>query len=200
MPNPIMRSFAKKADTTVKKVEKLWNKSEKLVKKKYELTPEEDSDRFYALVVSVLKKILKIDEPKVVKEDDGGGDAGAGGDVADSSDVPAINTTSMGAYQYYSKIGEPIRRLPKKDIRKIYKKSEDESENMDEKKLAKRIKAIVDKINGLAEHENILDEYLDYFRTRCETPEEMIEKTVEYVEKKLGIVKAGIDKWISNNI
>jgi hypothetical protein len=120
MPNPIMRSFAKKADTTVKKVEKLWNKSEKLVKKKYELTPEEDSDRFYALVVAVLKKILKIDEPNVVKEDDGGGDAG--GDVGDSGDVtsvPAINTTSMGAYQYYSKIGDPIRRLPKKDIRKV---------------------------------------------------------------------------------
>jgi hypothetical protein len=194
MPNPIMRSFAKKADTTVKKVEKLWNKSEKLVKKKYELTPEEDSDRFYALVVAVLKKILKIDEPNVVKEDDGGGDAG--GDVGDSGDVtsvPAINTTSMGAYQYYSKIGDPIRRLPKKDIRKVYKKSEDESQDTDEKKLAKRIKAIVDKINGLVEHENILDEYLDYFRTRYESPEEIIEKTVEYVEKRLGITKSGLD-------
>lgn len=187
-----MRSFAKKADTTVKKVEKLWNKSEKLVKKKYELTPEEDSDRFYALVVSVLKKILKIDEPKVVKEDDVGG--GDGGDLGDSYNVPAINTTSMGAYQYYSKIGEPIRRLPKNDVIKLYKKSEDESQDMDEKKLAKRIKAIVDKINGLVEHENILDEYLEYFRTRCETPEEMIEKTIEYVEKKLGIVKSGLDK------
>lgn len=188
-----MRSFAKKADTTVKKVERLWNKSEKLVKKKYELTPEEDSDRFYALVVSVLKKILKIDEPKVVKEDEGGGDAGggAGGEVAD---VPAINTTSMGAYQYYSKIGDPVRRIPKKDIRKAYKKSEDESEtSMTEKKLAKRIKAIVDRINGLAENENILDEYLDYFRTKYESPEEIVEKTVEFVEKKLGIVKSGLD-------
>lgn len=187
-----MKSFAKKADTTVKRVEKLWNKSEKLVKKKYELTPEEDSDRFYALVVSVLKKILKIDTPKVVKEEDGGGDAA--GESVDIADVPAINTTSMGSYQYYSKIGEPSRRLPKNDIRKMYKKSEDESENMSEKKLAKRIKAIIDKINGLAENENILDEYLEYFRTRCETPEEMIEKTIEYVEKKLGIVKSGLDK------
>lgn len=194
MPNPIMRSFAKKADTTVKKVEKLWNKSEKLVKKKYELTPEEDSDRFYALVVAVLKKILKIDEPNVVKEDDGGGDAGGdAGDSGDVTSVPAINTTSMGAYQYYSKIGDPIRRLPKKDIRKVYKKSEDESQDTDEKKLAKRIKAIVDKINGLVEHENILDEYLDYFRTRYESPEEIIEKTVEYVEKRLGITKSGLD-------
>lgn len=192
MPNPIMRSFAKKADTTVKKVEKLWNKSEKLVKKKYEITPEEDSDRFYALVVSVLKKILKLDTPKVVKEDEGG-DAGDGGDVGTASDTPAINTTSMGAYQYYSKIGDPIKRIPKNDVKKIYKKSEDESQNIDEKKLAKRIKAIVDKINGLAEHENILDEYLDYFKTRYESPEEIVEKTIEYVEKKLGIVKSGLD-------
>lgn len=192
MPNPIMRSFAKKADTTVKKVEKLWNKSEKLVKKKYEITPEEDSDRFYALVVSVLKKILELDTPKVVKEDEGG-DAGDGGDVGTASDTPAINTTSMGAYQYYSKIGDPIKRIPKNDVKKIYKKSEDESQNIDEKKLAKRIKAIVDKINGLAEHENILDEYLDYFKTRYESPEEIVEKTIEYVEKKLGIVKSGLD-------
>ena len=192
MPNPIMRSFAKKADTTVKRVEKLWNKSEKLVKKKYELTPEEDSDRFYALVVSVLKKILKLDSPNVVKEDEGGGDAGGEvGDVGDS--LPAINTTSMGAYQYYSKIGEPVRRLPKKDIRRVYKKSEDDSVNMDEKKMAKRVKAVVDKLNDLAKNESVLDEYLDYFRTRCESPEEIIEKTIEFVEKKLGIVKSGLD-------
>jgi ribosomal protein S17E len=43
------------------------------------------------------------------------------------------------------------------------------------------------------EHENILDEYLDYFRTRYESPEEIIEKTVEYVEKRLGITKSGLD-------
>jgi hypothetical protein len=191
MPNPIMRSFAKKADTTVKKVEKLWNKSEKLVKKKYDLTPEEDSDRFYALVVSVLKKILKIDTPKVVSEDEGGD----GGVEGTASEAPAINTTSMGAYQYYSKIGEPLKRTPSKDIKKKYKKSEQESDdNVTEKELARRIKDIVDRVNGLKEHENILDEYLDYFTTKYENPDLIIEKTVEFVEKKLGITKSGIDK------
>lgn len=187
MPNPIMKSFAKKADTTVKRVEKLWNKSEKLVKKKYDLTPEEDSDRFYALVVSVLKKILKIDTPKVVSEDD----------VGTASAPPAINTTSMGAYQYYSKVGEPARRIPNKDdVKKVYKKFEDESDdNVTEKELAKRIKVIVDRINGLAECEDIIDDYLNYFKTRYDNPDLIIEKTIEYIEKKLGIVKSGMDVW-----
>lgn len=192
MPNPIMRSFAKKADTTVKKVERLWNKSEKLVKKKYELTPEEDSDRFYALVVSVLKKILKIDTPKIVKEDEGGDVGGEG----TASEAPAINTTSMGAYQYYSRIGEPLTRFPSKDIKKKYKKSEKESvdNNISEKELARRIKDIVDRVNGLKENENILDDYLEYFQTKYSDPDMIIEKTIEFVEKKLGIVKSGIDK------
>ena len=91
-----MRSFAKKADTTVKKVERLWNKSEKLVKKKYDLTPQEDSDRFYALVVSVLKKILGIDTKKEIKED-------------------TITTGNMGAYQFYDKVGLAKRRIPVTD-------------------------------------------------------------------------------------
>lgn len=193
MPNPIMRSFAKKADTTVKKVERLWNKSEKLVKKKYELTPEDDSDRFYALVVSVLKKILKLDTPKVVKEDEGGGDAGGEGAA---SEAPAINTTYMGAYQYYSRVGEPVRRFPSKDIKKKYKKSEKDStdNNISEKELARRIKEIVDKMNGLKENENILDDYLEYFMTKYSDVDMIIEQTVSFVEKKLGIVKSGIDK------
>ena len=186
-----MRSFAKKADTTVKKVEKLWNKSEKLVKKKYELTPEEDSDRFYALVVSVLKKILKIDTPKVVKEDEGG-DAGGEGTA---SEAPAINTTSMGAYQYYSRVGEPIRRFPSKDIKKKYEKSEKESQDkVTEKELARRIKAIVDRVNGLKESEELFDDYLEYFRTKYDSPDIIIEKTVEFIEKKIGITKSGFDK------
>lgn len=198
MPNPIMRSFAKKADTTVKKVERLWNKSEKLVKKKYELTPEDDSDRFYALVVSVLKKILKLDTPKVVKEDEGGGDVGGEGTA---SEAPAINTTSMGAYQYYSRVGEPARRFPSKDIGKKYKKSEKDStnNNISEKELARRIKEIVDRVNGLKENENILDEYLEYFMTKYSDVDMIIEQTVSFVEKKLGIVKSGIDKWNSHN-
>lgn len=188
-----MRSFAKKADTTVKKVERLWNKSEKLVKKKYELTPEEDSDRFYALVVSVLKKILKLDTPKVVKEDEGGGDAGGEGTA---SEAPAINTTSMGAYQYYSRVGEPITRFPSKEIKKKYKKSEKYSSNnnISEKELARRIKEIVDRVNGLKENENILDDYLEYFMTKYSDADMIVEQTISFVEKKLGIVKSGIDK------
>jgi len=171
MPNPIMRSFAKKADTTVKKVERLWNKSEKLVKKKYELTPEEDSDRFYALVVSVLKKILGLD--KKVDED-------------------AMTTGNIGAYQFYDKVGTTAiqRGLPVTDSEK--EKIEKESkEKVSEKELAKRIKKIVNIVN---EDVAIFDEFLDYFRTKYNNPDDIIEKTIEYTEKKLGIIKSGLNK------
>ena len=166
-----MRSFAKKADTTVKKVERLWNKSEKLVKKKYELTPEEDSDRFYALVVSVLKKILGLD--KKVDED-------------------AMTTGNIGAYQFYDKVGTTAiqRGLPVTDSEK--EKIEKESkEKVSEKELAKRIKKIVNIVN---EDVAIFDEFLDYFRTKYNNPDDIIEKTIEYTEKKLGIIKSGLNK------
>lgn len=167
-----MRSFAKKADTTVKKVERLWNKSEKLVKKKYDLTPQEDSDRFYALVVSVLKKILGIDTKKEIKED-------------------TITTGNMGAYQFYDKVGGIAKRkipVTDKDYEELNTQSDDD---IDSKKLAKRIAKIVAIVN---EDMEIFDDYLDYFKQRYDSPDIIIEKTVDFVEKKLGIVKSVMDK------
>lgn len=188
MPNPIMKSFAKKADTTVKKVEKLWNKSEKLVMKKYDLTPQEDSDRFYALVVSVLKKILKIDKPKEIIEDEGGGDAGGDSGEGDSG----ITTSNLGAYQYYSMVGwSPFQRgipMTSKEQKKIQKAS---TKKVDDKELAKRIKKIVAKIN---ENTSVIDEFLDYYNSRYDDVDYVVEKTIEMVEKKIGLVKSGLDK------
>ena len=53
-----MKSFAKKTHKKPKTVEKLWNKAERVVRKKYEI--DEDSSRFYPLVVGVLKNFLKV--------------------------------------------------------------------------------------------------------------------------------------------
>lgn len=188
MPNPIMKSFAKKADTTVKRVEKLWNKSEKLVMKKYDLTPQEDSDRFYALVVSVLKKILKIDKPKEIIEDEGVGDAGGDSGEGDSG----ITTSNLGAYQYYSMVGwSPFQRglpMTSKEQKKIEKAS---TKKVDDKELAKRIKKIVAKIN---EDTSVIDEFLDYYNSRYDDVDYVVEKSIEMVEKKIGLVKSGLDK------
>jgi hypothetical protein len=61
MPNNIIDSFAKKADKSVKEVERLWDKAKGIVKKQYKDVPEED-DRFYALTTGILKKMLKLNE------------------------------------------------------------------------------------------------------------------------------------------
>lgn len=176
MPNAIMKSFAKKADTTVKAVERKWNIAEKLVKKKYELTPDEDSDRFYALVVAVLKKMLKLDEPKPVTEDDG-----------------TITTANMGDYKFAQRMGVVQRQKPV--TQDEYEVAEKESiESLDAVKLAKRIKKIVDTLNGVNEGTDIFDEYINYFKTKYDDPEIIVEKAIEYIEKKLGIVKGAMDK------
>jgi len=189
MPNGIVKSFAKKADTTTKKVERLWNKSEKLVTKKYDLTPEEDSDRFYALVVSVLKKILGIDKPKDIKEEDGGGESG---DVG--SDSSGITTSNLGGYQYYSRFGDMLRRISP-DSKKLYKKLEKESSTKETSdNLAKRIKLIVDRLNGLKESTDILDDYIEHFSTKSNDVDLIIEQTLTAVEKKLGLTKSVFDK------
>lgn len=65
MPANIVKSFAKKSGESEERVEELWNKAKKLVKDEYDIP--EDSDRFYQLVVGILKKMLKIktEEPSI---------------------------------------------------------------------------------------------------------------------------------------
>lgn len=64
MPNNIIDSFVKKSGKSKKQVEKLWNDTEKLVKKEY---PDKKGDSVYKLIVGILKKRLKIvDEDAVI--------------------------------------------------------------------------------------------------------------------------------------
>lgn len=61
MPAKIIQSFADKSGKSEKEVENLWKKSKLIVKKEYP-DVKEDSDKFYEIIVGILKKMLKIDE------------------------------------------------------------------------------------------------------------------------------------------
>jgi hypothetical protein len=56
----IIASFADKAGVSTDRVEHLWDKAKSIVKKQYEIT-KKDGERFYSLVVGILKKMLKIE-------------------------------------------------------------------------------------------------------------------------------------------
>lgn len=107
MPNPVMKSFAKQSGKKVKTVEKLWKKCEKIVKKEYDI--DEESERFYPLVVGCLKNLLDIK-----KEDKEQKDV-----VADAG---MITTSNMGNYVYAKKVPELLRRTPEPKYTKIFKK------------------------------------------------------------------------------
>jgi hypothetical protein len=60
MPANIVKTLADKSGESIERVEELWDKAKLIVKKEYNITKE--SDKFYALVVGILKKMLKINE------------------------------------------------------------------------------------------------------------------------------------------
>jgi hypothetical protein len=62
MPTPLMKSLAKEAHKKTKTVEKLWAKSEKIVKQKYQI--DDSSSRYWPLVVGVTKGLLGISKKK----------------------------------------------------------------------------------------------------------------------------------------
>jgi hypothetical protein len=105
MPTPLMKSFAKQAGKKPKTVEKLWKKCEKLVKKEYDI--DEDSDRFYPLVVGCLKNLLDIPKKEYVQKDE-------------------ITTSNMGDYKVPQHMGIITRNgpamFPKKNLKKIFQK------------------------------------------------------------------------------
>lgn len=59
MPNPIIKSFAKKSGKDIKYIEDMWNKVLLKVKETYKDKNEDDQ---YSIVVGILKKNLNIKE------------------------------------------------------------------------------------------------------------------------------------------
>jgi len=100
MPSNTVKSFADKTGKSVKEVEKLWNKAKAIVKDEYPDVKEGD-DKFYSIVVGILKKMLKINE-----------------------DVPATTTNDISSYS------KPINPISIKDIDNIIKKKKKMSESI----------------------------------------------------------------------
>ena len=63
MPSPLIKSFSDKSGKSEKEVEKLYKDAEDIVKDRYK-DVEKESDRYYALVVGILKNMLKIESFK----------------------------------------------------------------------------------------------------------------------------------------
>ncbi|WP_298751891.1 hypothetical protein [uncultured Arcobacter sp.] len=61
MPTATVKSFADKTGKSVGEVEKLYNDAKAIVKKEYPDIKEGD-DRFYQLVIGILKNMLKLNE------------------------------------------------------------------------------------------------------------------------------------------
>ena len=60
MPAPLVKSFSDKSGKSEKEVEELYKDAEEIVKDRYS-NVEKESDRYYALVVGILKNMLKIE-------------------------------------------------------------------------------------------------------------------------------------------
>jgi len=60
MPNSIVKAFADQTGLSVDEVEKMWQKAEEIVKTDYEKVGKDDEE-YFPLIVSVLKKMLKIE-------------------------------------------------------------------------------------------------------------------------------------------
>lgn len=159
MPSPLMKSFAKQSGKKPKTVESLWKKCEKLIKKEYNI--DEKSSRFYPLVVGCLKNMLDI---KKVEED------------AD------ITTSTMGNYQYAPKMDakftrpitpepSPVKSIKKKNLKKT----------LDGYSFA------LQKRNKGEKLDEVLSSMVEFYSTKFDTSEEIVETAIEMTGKYLNI-------------
>ena len=66
MPSNTVKSFAKRSGKSIETIERYWDEAQIVVKKQYSDAPV-DSDRYYALVVGIVKRMLGIEDMKVEK-------------------------------------------------------------------------------------------------------------------------------------
>lgn len=68
MPPNLVKSFSKKSGKSVDTIEKYWDDAQIVVSKQYP-DVEKDSDRYFALVTSIVKKMAGIEDKKVETRD-----------------------------------------------------------------------------------------------------------------------------------
>ena len=82
MPSPLIKSFSDKSGKSEKEVEELYKDAEDIVKDRYK-DVEKESDRYYALVVGILKNMLKIESFKEFYENNSWIDSGLSNEYFD---------------------------------------------------------------------------------------------------------------------
>lgn len=184
MPTPLMKSFAKKAHKKSKTVEKLWKKSEKLVKSKYEI--DEESSRFYPLVVGTLKHLLGLSKDDINEEDE-------------SASTGEMTTTNMGDYVYPTKLGVSTRMYPYKNqlpMEKEIKKINKLSKKFSEKEYDKLVRQIVYNINYMGEDvsfDEVMSDVIEYYCSIHDDPNDVLDASLEAVGKYYGVVPSLFD-------
>lgn len=179
MPTPLMKSFAKDAHRKTKTVEKLWKKAEKVVKGKYEI--DKDSNRYYPLVVGVLKHFLGLSKDEV--NEDGG-----------------ITTGNMGDYAFASKLGSPAARpldygklLPvDNEITNLNK-----SKKYSNKQYDKLIRDIVYNANAMGLGEDFDEMLSDTIKYYCENEtdvDDVVDKSLDAIGKYFNVIPTIFDE------
>ncbi len=176
MPTPLMKTFAKEAGKKTKTVEKIWKTSEKLVKEKYNI--DEEDDRFYPLVVGVVKNKLGIRRKEMVKED-----GEPSGEVADSG---GMTTTSMGDYQFAPRLGQ-IVTFPVMQIK--YNKPKKKRSS---KKRIKKLKESCEE-NG-HDFDSDISSILYIYQHKFDNDEEVIEEAIDFILRYYGIEPSIFDE------
>lgn len=183
MPTPLVKAFAKEAGKKPKTVDKMWKKAEATVKDKYDI--DEESDRFYPLVVGVLKNLLGIRKKELIKEDgEGGGESG---------DIGGMDTTSMGDYQFAPRLGQVVS-FPAGYVGSFMVAS---------KKKEKNYKSRVKKLKSKSK-KKINEDFSDVFDSMCElyirraSEEDIVDVVLEAMERYYGIDESILDEIKDN--
>ena len=167
MPNAIMKSFAKQTKKKTKTVEKLWKKCEKIVKKEYEIDSEDE--RFYPLVVGCLKNLLGLNK--------------------EQSDV--ITTSNLGSYVFAKKMGPILTRGEPINSEPSPVKSEIKTKKKNYKKM---IKEMIESSETLdLDIDDVISSNIEYFSTKFEDPEVIVESALEYSAKYLKVKPSLLD-------
>ncbi len=100
MPNNLVKSVAKKTGKNVDEIEKLWSQAKAAADNEYKGLDKTDSGKYYAIVVSIFKKMAGIKEDYKEMEED----------VDASTNLSTSNTAPGMQGLQYNKFSQMMRR------------------------------------------------------------------------------------------